>query len=75
MVKCVDKDKLKHHMWIWYFLIFAIISWRYMFSFVIDTWSPQGILLINSMVIMMIIMGVVAIIFGITPKMKCDWKE
>jgi len=49
---------------IWYCLIFIIIAWRYVFSFMIDTWSPVGIFLVNSMVLIMIIIGVIAIIFG-----------
>lgn len=64
------KNTTNSMMWIWYCLIFTIIAWRYVFSFMIDTWSPLGILLINSMVLIMIITDVIAIIFGITPRTK-----
>ncbi len=62
-----NKDKSKHHTWTWYFLIFAIISWRYVFGFIIDNLTPLGILEVNLMVLMMIIMGVIGIIFDISP--------
>ena len=60
-----DQKSYTNMMWIWY--IFIIIAWRYVFSFMIDTWSPVGIFLVNSMVLIMIIIGVIAIILAQHP--------
>lgn len=38
-----------------FLIALAIITWRYVFSFIIDTWSPQGILLINIFVVLMLV--------------------
>ena len=62
-----NKDKSEHYTWIWCFLIFVIIAWRCVFGFMIDTWTPLGIIEINLFVLMMIIMCVIGIIFDIPP--------
>ncbi len=71
MAEIKDKENTTNSMmWIWYCLIFTTIAWRYVFNFMIDKWSPMGIFLVNSMVLIIIIMDVSAIIFGITPRTK-----